>query len=281
MDTSIEKIQSFYDEFWLNSDNRPLSHIAYHRVMRKLRLILEMLDTAEGIALEIGCGEGDLTIAFKDKVGLLISCDISRAGVKRATNKVGKRVEFVLCDAMNLPFRDDSVTTIILSEVLEHLYDKPRSLTEIKRVLAGSGKLILTTPNKFHINMQKLVHRILRKPYIQPQYFDEPLLPCCLRTLIATSFNIRMDVGIDFSVAYFEKIPLPWLQKLQIFLSEFFEGKKIFQWLSCRNIVGAALEGLNEFFRALSCINKKIRVCMHAQSSKLEFGMKIKNRRMR
>ena len=232
MDTSIEKIQSFYDEFWLNSDNRPLSHIAYHRVMRKLRLILEMLDTAEGIALEIGCGEGDLTIAFKDKVGLLISCDISRAGVKRAINKVGKRVEFVLCDAMNLPFRDDSVTTIILSEVLEHLYDKPRSLTEIKRVLAGSGKLILTTPNKFHINMQKLVHRILRKPYIQPQYFDEPLLPCCLRTLIATSFNIRMDVGIDFSVAYFEKIPLPWLQKLQIFLSEFFEGKKIFQWLA-------------------------------------------------
>lgn len=232
MDVSIEKVQSFYDAFWLNSENKPLRGISFHRVMRKLRLILEMLDTAEGIALEIGCGSGDFTVAFKDKVDLLVSCDISRVGVQKAASKVGKNVEFVLCDAMNLPFRADSVTTIILSEVLEHLYDKGKSLAEIKRVLARSGRLIITTPNKLHINMQKLVHRLIRKAYVQPQFFDEPLLPCCLRTLIAASFDICTDVGIDFSVVYFEKIPLPWLQKLQIFLSAFFESKKLFQWLA-------------------------------------------------
>jgi ubiquinone/menaquinone biosynthesis C-methylase UbiE len=230
MGTSIEKVQSFYDTFWLNP--QPLRGIFYHRVMRKLRLILEMLDPAEGIALEIGCGSGDLTVALKDKVDLLISCDISRVRVQKAISKVGKSVEFVLCDAMNLPFKAGSVTTIILIEVLEHLYDKGKSLAEIKRVLAWSGRLILTTPNKFHINMQKLVHKIIRKPYVQPQFFDEPLLPCCLRTLIATSFGIRMNVGIDFSVVYFEKIPLPWLQKLQIFLGAFLESKRVFQWLA-------------------------------------------------
>lgn len=51
----------------------------------------------------------------------------------------------VVGDIYELPFPDASFPTIVMIEVLEHLTEPSRALTEIYRVLTPGGTLILTT----------------------------------------------------------------------------------------------------------------------------------------
>jgi ubiquinone/menaquinone biosynthesis C-methylase UbiE len=49
------------------------------------------------------------------------------------------------CDS--LPFRDESFSAVINSEVIEHVPDVPESFTEMRRVIKPGGLLILGTPD--------------------------------------------------------------------------------------------------------------------------------------
>lgn len=63
-------------------------------------------------------------------------------------------LDVVACDIEKerLPFESDSFDLVILTEVLEHLRIDPlNTLREIRRVLSDSGKLLLTTPNQYHL----------------------------------------------------------------------------------------------------------------------------------
>ncbi|MHC9087012.1 class I SAM-dependent methyltransferase [Luteimonas sp. RIT-PG2_3] len=52
----------------------------------------------------------------------------------------------VFGDAGRLPFRDASIDTVLLLEVLEHLRHPAEALSEISRVLRPGGTLLLTLP---------------------------------------------------------------------------------------------------------------------------------------
>jgi SAM-dependent methyltransferase len=52
----------------------------------------------------------------------------------------------VLALATSLPLRSESVDSVMLTEVLEHLPDPERALREIARVLLPEGRLYLTVP---------------------------------------------------------------------------------------------------------------------------------------
>lgn len=54
----------------------------------------------------------------------------------------------VVADGMNLPFRDESFSHVIISEVLEHLEDDAKSLSEIAGVIKPSGVLVITFPHR-------------------------------------------------------------------------------------------------------------------------------------
>ena len=51
----------------------------------------------------------------------------------------------VVGDAHALPFRDGEFEMILCTEVLEHLHDPARAISEMRRVLCSNGLLILTT----------------------------------------------------------------------------------------------------------------------------------------
>jgi ubiquinone/menaquinone biosynthesis C-methylase UbiE len=46
-----------------------------------------------------------------------------------------------------LPFKDNSFDVVWASEVIEHVADTARWLSEVRRVLAPSGRLLVTTPS--------------------------------------------------------------------------------------------------------------------------------------
>ena len=49
-------------------------------------------------------------------------------------------------DALDLPFPDNTFDRIVVSEVLEHLWDDERALVEIVRVLRTAGRVAATVP---------------------------------------------------------------------------------------------------------------------------------------
>src|ERR1035437_2285963 len=56
-----------------------------------------------------------------------------------------KRQPDVVGDIRNLPFKDNSFSVIICTEVLEHVPEPEKAINELYRVLTKSGKLVLTT----------------------------------------------------------------------------------------------------------------------------------------
>ena len=52
----------------------------------------------------------------------------------------------VFADAASLPFQDDSIDTVLLLEVLEHIAEPRKALKEIARVLKPGGRVLLTMP---------------------------------------------------------------------------------------------------------------------------------------
>lgn len=66
----------------------------------------------------------------------------------------------VVGDAHELPFEDASFSLVLCTEVLEHLVDPPKAISEMRRVLKPGGKLILTT--RFMYPLHDIPHDYFR-----------------------------------------------------------------------------------------------------------------------
>lgn len=105
------------------------------------------------LCLDVGCGvgygsaylmrKGAKKVIGGDKSGIGISYDRNIA--KTAPIKA---LEFKILEATSLPFVDNSFDVVVSFEVIEHVKDYERFLSEIHRVLKRGGKLILSTPNR-------------------------------------------------------------------------------------------------------------------------------------
>lgn len=91
--------------------------------------------------LELGCGRGDFTSAFK-RAGLTCS------GVDREPSNI-PGVEVKKCDLSKdpLPFEDESFDVVYHKSVIEHLYQPDHIMDETRRILKKGGKLIFLTPD--------------------------------------------------------------------------------------------------------------------------------------
>lgn len=89
-----------------------------------------------GLVVDIGAGRAPYRnlIACEKYVGV----DVRRRGDVE---------NLVIADVHNhLPFADDSVDLVIMTEALEHLRDPAVAMREVWRILKPAGRLILTTP---------------------------------------------------------------------------------------------------------------------------------------
>jgi ubiquinone/menaquinone biosynthesis C-methylase UbiE len=109
--------------------------------IKKGNIVMEFAKGFDNI-LDIGCGWGRELCRLENAVGV----DISKVFLRTARNYVRNQV--ILADAYRLPFKDDSFSFLVISEVIEHLADPMRVLVEIKRVLKPKGKLLIQTPNR-------------------------------------------------------------------------------------------------------------------------------------
>lgn len=96
---------------------------------------------ATGILLDIGCGRMPYKQRLLPKIKKYIGLDSPvTAKMYHGSNKPD-----IFADANHIPLENKSVDTILSLQVLEHLPEPQKSLSEIKRLLKKKGVLILST----------------------------------------------------------------------------------------------------------------------------------------
>lgn len=103
-----------------------------------------------GIALDIGCGPGNVTSALAraaGPAGLALGIDLSEPMLARAVRaESGPNVGFLRADAQRLPFRDNTVDAIVSIAALQLIPEPHLALAEAARVLRPGGRLIVGVP---------------------------------------------------------------------------------------------------------------------------------------
>jgi SAM-dependent methyltransferase len=100
-------------------------------------------------ALDAGCGRGGLytqkLIKQADKVTAIDYSEVSINALKRRIGHL-PQVSLLTASADGLPFDDEQFDIVTHCEVLEHIVDDKKVLSELYRVLRSSGKLVLSVP---------------------------------------------------------------------------------------------------------------------------------------
>lgn len=110
--------------------------------------------------LDIGCGKGDYTYFF-GKRNKVIGIDLQNVVKEKYRN-----FNFQIADATSLPFQDNTFDVIISFDVIEHIENDKKMMTESYRVLKKGGKIFFGTPNKTRLShfLLKLIGKRVKYP---------------------------------------------------------------------------------------------------------------------
>ena len=102
-------------------------------------------------ALEVGCGGGILTEEIA-KMGFITTgidpSEQSLTNAKKHAKDNNLKINYERGTGENLPFQNNSFDVVFCCDVLEHVYDLPKVISEISRVLKNEGIFIYDTFNR-------------------------------------------------------------------------------------------------------------------------------------
>lgn len=110
--------------------------------------------------LDLGAGGGRHAFEAMRRGARVTALDYSAANLKDVSAVAGAMLEageadvaqwagVVNGDALDLPFPNDSFDRVIVSEVLEHIWNDERVLQEIARILRPGGRVAATVPTRW------------------------------------------------------------------------------------------------------------------------------------
>jgi SAM-dependent methyltransferase len=110
-------------------------YIHYYFLIRDIRNAIN--DYAKGALLDLGCGNKPYESLYQPKTVTQTGCDVIQSDKNRVD---------VICPVTDLKFPDEQFDTILCTQVLEHVFEHDKMMSEIYRVLKPGGQIILTVP---------------------------------------------------------------------------------------------------------------------------------------
>lgn len=110
--------------------------------------------------LDIGYGKGDYTYFFGKKNKTI---GIDRQDV---VEEKYRNFDFQIADATNLPFQNNTFDLVVSFDVIEHIKNDKKMLSEACRVLKKNGRMFLSTPNRTRLSHFLL--KVIGKPVKYP-----------------------------------------------------------------------------------------------------------------
>lgn len=141
-ETHKEKLGNFLAR---NPFGQPLTlGFFYREKMRAIHRISPDLPFKE--ILEVGGGQGGLTSLLYPQAQITnIDLDPKYANVPC---NLQEKVRFICGDATNLPCENESFDAVTMFDVLEHIPDHQKAVSEALRVLKPKGFLLVSSPNE-------------------------------------------------------------------------------------------------------------------------------------
>ena len=132
----------YYNERWKQFEYANL--FSQERCIFVLRALLETgLEWPK--MCDLGCGAGWLT-GVLSAFGPAIGVELSPEAVELARQRY-PGAEFVCADATEWQPEPGSFDVVVSQEVIEHITDKPKYLSVVRKALKREGYLMMTTPN--------------------------------------------------------------------------------------------------------------------------------------
>jgi ubiquinone/menaquinone biosynthesis C-methylase UbiE len=159
-------------------------------------LLTEMKDVRRG--LDVGCGPGQFTILFAERLpnaevwGIdLAPTMIDLARQHASESSAAARLHFEVADVARLPFPSDHFDSVVSSGSIKHWPDQAAALREIHRVLTPGGRAFigemnrLAPPAAIETQRTRLRHWLFRLIY--PRVFTKAMSPDEARNVFAAS----------------------------------------------------------------------------------------------
>jgi ubiquinone/menaquinone biosynthesis C-methylase UbiE len=135
-------MRDYYEELW----RRLPVELEPPDWRRRLAFLLGEVRAGDRV-LDVGCGDGRFTVELTRAGMRAVGVDVAQAALERAREReAGADFRLVPIDG-RLPFEDGSFEVVWASEVIEHIADTARWLSEVRRVLVPRGRLLVTTPS--------------------------------------------------------------------------------------------------------------------------------------
>lgn len=135
-----------FDPFML--DRKPFMVQVYDRIFSQF-----FTETA-GDLLDVGCGTGLYWPVLSRYCDHIIGIDYSAAMISEAQNLIKakelKNVEALVQNGEDLDFPSESFNTILCIDVLHHIPDIRRAISNFHRVLKLGGRVVVVEPNTFN-----------------------------------------------------------------------------------------------------------------------------------
>lgn len=124
-----------------------------------------VLLVAEGDVLEVGCGNGKLCLAMRERkqpgIKSITGIDFSQVIIDKNNvilEKIKyKNIKFLQMNAYNLDFPENSFDTICILETMEHLSYIDKFMDQVWKVARNGAKFIATVPYKHAIKSREHV----------------------------------------------------------------------------------------------------------------------------
>lgn len=143
-------MKAYYEKYWqgtLDKEDALYADPPNWPEKETNRILKAFEGRISGKVLDVGCGDGTLTrILLKHDPHLkLTGMDISETAIRQARDGHDHHLEYSVADVISMPYKSRSFDCIILVEVLEHVFDTMRVLSEMNRILKDDGCLFITT----------------------------------------------------------------------------------------------------------------------------------------
>lgn len=153
MMTQFEKYARDGAYHWAQIDKRWLNRHYNPPLEARYEALVSQIPPHAKTVLEVGCGDACLLlVASRTKPEcLLYGVDSDSTGIalgQQHLNEAGVNATIKQGTAYGLPFDSNYFDVVLFADVVEHLDDPNRALTEIHRVLKPNGVLLLSTPHR-------------------------------------------------------------------------------------------------------------------------------------
>ena len=141
-------MRDYYEELW----QRLPEDAEAPDLQPRTRFMLADVAAGDRV-LDLGCGDGALTDRLARAGAHPTGVEVAQAAVDRARARHPELVFALAPIDGALPLADGAFDVVWSSEVIEHVADTARWLSEVRRVLVPGGRLLLTTPNHSRIRL--------------------------------------------------------------------------------------------------------------------------------